>query len=191
MISFFTDFILKLLSFQRRFLSENNRKQFFRNPKNKIHPSFKIGLNNHFEISETAILEIEENVYFNDFNTIAIKKNAHFKVGKGTIFTKVTIGCMKNIEFGENCLIGGGTKFFDGDHVFKKDRNNLIEISPTEFKTSPIKIGNNVWTGANCIVLKGVTIGDNVILGAGCIIHKDIPPNSLVTNHQELNIKTL
>lgn len=41
----------------------------------------------------------------------------------------------------------------------------------------PIKIGNNVWIGANSVVLPGVNIGDNSIIGAGSIVTKDIPPN--------------
>lgn len=39
----------------------------------------------------------------------------------------------------------------------------------------PIKVGNNVWFGANVSVLPGVTIGDNTIIGAGSVVNKDIP----------------
>ena len=40
-----------------------------------------------------------------------------------------------------------------------------------------ITIGNNVWIGANAIILPGVTIGENSIIGAGSIVTKDVPPN--------------
>lgn len=40
-----------------------------------------------------------------------------------------------------------------------------------------IAIGNNVWIGANAVILPGVTIGENSIIGAGSIVTKDIPPN--------------
>ncbi len=39
----------------------------------------------------------------------------------------------------------------------------------------PISIGNNVWIGANCIVMPGVSIGDNSVIGAGSIVTNDIP----------------
>lgn len=42
-----------------------------------------------------------------------------------------------------------------------------------------VKIGNNIWFGENCTVLKGVTIGDNCIIGYGSIVTKDIPANSI------------
>ena len=40
-----------------------------------------------------------------------------------------------------------------------------------------IHIGRNVWIGASCIVLPGVTIGDNTVIGAGSLVTKDIPAN--------------
>lgn len=41
----------------------------------------------------------------------------------------------------------------------------------------PIHIGANVWLGAGCIVLPGVTIGENSVIGAGSVVTKDIPAN--------------
>ena len=41
----------------------------------------------------------------------------------------------------------------------------------------PVKIGANVWIGANSVVLPGVTIGENSVIGAGSVVTKDIPAN--------------
>lgn len=41
----------------------------------------------------------------------------------------------------------------------------------------PVHIGNNVWIGANSVVLPGVTIGENSVIGAGSVVTKDIPAN--------------
>ena len=38
-----------------------------------------------------------------------------------------------------------------------------------------VHIGKNVWIGAGCVILPGVTIGDNTVIGAGSIVTKDIP----------------
>ena len=43
----------------------------------------------------------------------------------------------------------------------------------------PIVIGNNVWIGAQSIVLGGVTIGDNCVIAAGSVVTKNIPANTL------------
>lgn len=41
----------------------------------------------------------------------------------------------------------------------------------------PVHIKKNVWLGAGCIVLPGVTIGENTVIGAGSVVTKDIPAN--------------
>lgn len=43
-----------------------------------------------------------------------------------------------------------------------------------------IKIGNDVWIGANTVILPGVEIGDGVIVAAGAVVTKDIPPYAIV-----------
>jgi maltose O-acetyltransferase len=50
-------------------------------------------------------------------------------------------------------------------------------------KIGPIKIGNDCFIGAGCIVLCGVEIGDNCIVGAGSVLSKSVPPNSVVTGN--------
>ena len=39
-----------------------------------------------------------------------------------------------------------------------------------------MNIGNDVWIGANAMILGGITIGDGAIIGAGAVVTKDIPP---------------
>lgn len=55
-----------------------------------------------------------------------------------------------------------------------------------------ITIGDNVWLGANVIVLPGVTIGENSVIGAGSVVTKDIPANVIAFGvpckvHREIN----
>ena len=38
-----------------------------------------------------------------------------------------------------------------------------------------VTFGDNVWIGANVIVLPGVTISSGSIIGAGAVVNKDIP----------------
>lgn len=46
-------------------------------------------------------------------------------------------------------------------------------------KVGIVRIGNNVFIGADSIVLCNTRIGDNVIIGAGSVVTKDIPSNSV------------
>jgi acetyltransferase-like isoleucine patch superfamily enzyme len=50
-------------------------------------------------------------------------------------------------------------------------------------KRCQTKIGNNVFVGANSIIMPGVTVANNVIIGAGSIVTKDIPSNVIVAGN--------
>lgn len=48
-----------------------------------------------------------------------------------------------------------------------------------EWVCAPVVIGNDVFIGVKCIILKGVTIGDGAIIGAGSVVTKSIPANQI------------
>ena len=74
------------------------------------------------------------------------------------------------VEFGDNVFIAPNCVFSTAGHAIDAEqRGKGLEIA------LPIKVGNNVWFGANVSVLPGVTIGDNTIIGAGSVLNKDIP----------------
>ena len=50
-------------------------------------------------------------------------------------------------------------------------------------KIGIVRIGNNVFIGANSVVLPGVSIGDDVVVGAGTVVSKDIESNSVVAGN--------
>lgn len=169
-------------------LREYNRSLLKQNPESRISNSFKLGAHNTFDISPKAVFKLQDHVTIGHHNFITVKNSAVLSIGKNTYITRATIACLEKIEIGENCILGEGLKIFDHNHQYT---TSPFSVAKTEFNTAPIKIGNNVWSGANCIILKGVTIGDNVILGAGCVIYKDVPDNTIVMNKQELIYKNL
>lgn len=79
-----------------------------------------------------------------------------------------------SVKFGNNVFIAPGCGFYTAGHPLDViQRNKGLEYA------KPITIGNNVWIGAQCIILPGVTIGDNTTIGAGSVVTKDIPANVL------------
>lgn len=86
----------------------------------------------------------------------------------------LTILDVKEVYIGDNVMIGPNTTISTATHPLslKGRRANLAQ-------GKTIRIGNDVWLGANVTVLPGVTIGNNVIIGAGAVVNKDIPNNSI------------
>lgn len=52
-------------------------------------------------------------------------------------------------------------------------------------------IGDNVFVGANVVIIGDVHIGDNCIIGAGAVVVKSIPDNSIVVGNPAHIIKKL
>jgi acetyltransferase-like isoleucine patch superfamily enzyme len=85
------------------------------------------------------------------------------------------IQATNGIHFGSNIELGPGVKIISSNHNINNFRNHI--------ECKPIKIGNNVWIGANSVILPSVEIGDNVIIGAGSIVVKNIPTNSIAVGN--------
>jgi acetyltransferase-like isoleucine patch superfamily enzyme len=86
------------------------------------------------------------------------------------------IGCAGFIEIGENVLIGPNIYLIAENHNFG---NSDATIKEQGMSRKGIRIGNNIWIGANSKIIDGVTIGDNSIVGAGSVLTKSIPPNCI------------
>lgn len=90
----------------------------------------------------------------------------------------VILDATAHIGIGDHVMIGPNTYITDHDHDFKgADVKEKIGTLPLD--GIPTIIEENVWIGANVVVLKGVTIGENSIIGAGSIVTKSIPKNSI------------
>ena len=61
-----------------------------------------------------------------------------------------------------------------------KYKNNCKSFMHEITDNQPVEIGNDVWIGANVIILPGVKIGDGAIVAAGAVVSKDVPPYSVV-----------
>ena len=82
-----------------------------------------------------------------------------------------------------------------GNNVTISDARILLHDGSTKIplgysKVGKVSIGNNVFIGADAIILPGVEIGNNVIIGAGTIVTKSIPGNSVVIGNPGKVIET-
>ena len=57
--------------------------------------------------------------------------------------------------------------------------------------TTPVTIGDDIWIGANAVILPGVTIGNHSVVAAGAVVTKDVPPYTLVGGVPARIIKSL
>lgn len=94
-------------------------------------------------------------------------KNVHFGNGVYANF---------NLTMVDDCDIFVGNNVMFGPNVTVSPIHPELRSKQAQYNI-PIHIGNNVWIGANSVILPGVNIGDNSVIGAGSIVTKDIPSN--------------
>ncbi|MCK5161920.1 MAG: acyltransferase [Candidatus Aureabacteria bacterium] len=102
---------------------------------------------------------------------ISLGKNSHINQ-----YCCVWASENSKIVMGDNLLMGPGVKVFSSNHTFK-DVN--IPMNIQSYQEKDIIIGDNVWLGANVVVVAGVKIGDGSIVAAGAVVTKDIPSYSI------------
>ena len=85
--------------------------------------------------------------------------------------------------------IGNNVTMAPRVHILCHDASTKDFLGYT--KIGRVDIGNNVFIGAETVVLPGVTIGDNVVIGANSTVTKDIPAGSVAAGSPARVICTL
>lgn len=100
---------------------------------------------------------------------IKIGKDAYVNVGVRFIDLNDAI-CL-----GERVAIAPGAIIIADSHA-----NNSVLNAIYLPKKKPVIIEDDVWIGANVVVLPGVKIGCQSVIGAGAVVTKNVEPRSVV-----------
>lgn len=103
--------------------------------------------------------------------------NAKITIGDNVGMSSTRMWIHKSLTIGNNVKIGGGVLIIDTD--CHPTNYEVRRTSNDGTKSSPIIIEDDVWIGAQSIILKGVTIGARAIIGAGSVVTKSIPADCI------------
>jgi acetyltransferase-like isoleucine patch superfamily enzyme len=129
-----------------------------------------------------------------------VELSAWLKLGRGTVissFTKIkaALGPFTTGErcgFGTGCFLAAGAGgIVMGDNVILGPNVSMIASNyeygqldvPLEDQgqsSKGIRIGSNVWIGANSVVLDGTVLGDNTIVVAGSVVNRRFPSGCIL-----------
>lgn len=108
-----------------------------------------------------------------------VEKGAHLHIGDNVGLSQCALIAYSDINIANNVKIGGGVVVYTSDfHTLDYKIRNSDQDQKHRID-KPVKIGRDVFIGAQSIILKGVTIGDRSIVGAGSVVTKSIPPDEL------------
>jgi acetyltransferase-like isoleucine patch superfamily enzyme len=168
MYNFILSFVRNIMIFRKRL-----RAQFW--------SLFMTKVGKNVQISHEVYITGPRYITLNDNVTIGPRSEiipyAKVAVGEDTQlgghFSLIAGG---EIQIGKNVLFGPGCSIFSFSHNYQDPHRPIMEQGTS---SKGITIGDDVWLGANVVVLDGVTIGKGSVIGAGAVVTKDIPPYSV------------
>lgn len=105
----------------------------------------------------------------------------HTRIGiHNTIIGPVTIG--NHVNLAQGITVTALNHNFD---------DTTKRIDEQSIATKPVVISDDVWIGANAVILPGVTIGRHAVVAAGAVVTKDVPDNTIVGGVPATIIKKL
>ena len=109
-----------------------------------------------------------------------VTKGGVFDVGNDFgVSVAAKIKVVKEVCVGDDNMWSYGNSIMDTDsHSIYDEGGNLINPN------RKVKIGNHVWMGCHCIILKGSTIPDGSIVAAGSVISKTITEENCIISEK-------
>jgi acetyltransferase-like isoleucine patch superfamily enzyme len=110
-------------------------------------------------------------------------KGATIEIGDGSFLNEgVNICASIKVTIGDYAKIGNNVCIIDTD---------FHPVAPTTpVRKQAVAIGKNVWIGANCIILAGVTIGDHSVIAAGSVVTGALPSKCVAAGVPARVVKT-
>jgi len=142
--------------------------------KNKVGHTVLFG--NKVEIFGTKITRFAEGASVRN-STIG----EYFSIGRYSKITNTTIGkfCSISWDVTINAIGHLYENLSTNAFPYVKNAGDFLRMQP-ERKIKEVKIGNDVWIGANSVIMPGINIGDGAVIGAETVVTKDVPLYAIV-----------
>lgn len=108
---------------------------------------------------------------------------AELIIGDDVGISGATICAAKSVAIGAKTMLGANVIISDTDFHSLLPENRRYNKDTNTIQVAEVKIGENVFIGANSIILKGVCIGKNSVIGAGSIVTNNIPDNVIAAGN--------
>lgn len=104
--------------------------------------------------------------------------------------TRIGIHCtiIGPVTIGSHVNLAQGITVTALNHNFDDATKRIDEQGVS---TRPVVIGDDVWIGANAVILPGVTIGHHAVVAAGAVVTKDVAPQTIVGGVPAKEIKRI
>jgi hypothetical protein len=156
----------------------STKKRYFINKylkKNKLDPSVKIGANVEMiqcTFAENAAVAHHASIRFSNIGRFT-------SIGR---YAKIT-----HSDIGSFCAVSWDLTINAVQHPLNHLTVHAFPYIPEYGLTDArkdsvkrVKVGNDVWIGANSVIMPGITIGNGAVIAANAVVTKDVPDYAVV-----------
>jgi acetyltransferase-like isoleucine patch superfamily enzyme len=130
-----------------------------------------------------GLLQLEPGVHVREGTVLAFGDKSN-GFGRISIGARTWIGQYNNLRagggdilIGADCLISQFCTLVASNHA--RARGHTIASQGPDPDRRGVTVGNDVWLGAGCAIMPGVSIGDGAIIGANSVVTGDVPGNEI------------
>lgn len=95
---------------------------------------------------------------------------------KVSAFSALIAGSEAKIHIGNYSILGPGVFVVAANHGME---SNGVPVRYQPWKEKSVVIGDDVWIGANAVILPGSSIGAGAVIGAGTVVNGEVPPGAI------------
>ena len=153
-----------------------------------------------FAGDDTFIANDNVNVFAERGRDIIVKNKCRIAAGvylHGPIELGECVGINKNccleggtvgIQIGRDTRIGSNTHMYAFNHGFNDENGDSIPILAQPITSKGIRIGEDVWIGANVSIVDGISIAYHAVIGIGSVVTRDVDAFDIVAGNPATKI---
>jgi len=142
----------------------------------------------HVELDDTCFIARSARLFAEPHRLIKVGPRAAiaadaFLHGPIELDADVSINPFAVLDGGRKGItIGAGTRIASHACVYAFDHGLALDqaIRSQPVSSLGVRIGQDVWIGANASITDGVTLGDHAVVGAGAVVTRDVEPFAIV-----------
>lgn len=133
--------------------------------------AFDSSLTTQVKFSRGAVFSVGKDIRIHGGANISVNENARLTIGDDVLFNhNVFLACSKEVEIGNHVSFGWNVQVLDSDFHIIYDSEKKEFISPC----GTVKIGDYVWLGNHCSVLKKSVVPSRSIVSSNSLVNRDL-----------------
>jgi acetyltransferase-like isoleucine patch superfamily enzyme len=118
-----------------------------------------------------------------------LRDGSCLRIGREVRASGLTVCAAKLVEIGDRVVIGADTVIADTDFHSLDPGLRSSAHDGLSAVCKQVTIGNDVFIGGSCMILKGATVGDGAVIGAASVVTRHVPPGAVVAGNPARVVK--